>query len=1076
VLSIGKLVSARYYLDSVAKRIEDYYAGVGEAPGVWLGGASRSLGLAGEVADGDLEPLLSGLAPDGTALVSGKAAAPGRLPGFDLTFSVAKSVTLLYALGDPRVSAATRAAHDHAVGEALGYLEEYAVRVRRGKDGVTVLPGDGLVGAAFRHRSSRAGDPQLHTHVLVMNVARGPDGRWSALDGTGLYAHARTAGFLYQAALRAELTATLGVGWGPVRRGVAEVAGFSPAELGEFSRRRAEIEERMAALGTASPRGAQIAALDTRQAKKTVGRRIAVAPLDQVNAKDYQVEPPALIADWRRRAQARGLDETVIAARTGPGRTPNPLDVDMLAAVLLSPDGLTAHASSFDRRDVLRGLAERAPDGASVAQLEAAANQLLTYPGVVRLDGPTLVGQRIRRADGRTVPTSTGHRFTTADLLAVETALLDAASARIDAKAGVVWPAALTAALAARPALGAEQQQMITRLVSSGAGIEVVVGAAGTGKTFGLEAARAAWQACGMNVIGAALSARAAGELAAGSGIASTSIAKLLHDTAGNAGRHGTLPYGTVLVVDEAGMVGTRTLARLAHIVELASGKLVLVGDPAQLPEIDAGGTFRALAAQSEPVTLSENRRQTQAWERAALADLRAGRVDQAVAAYDDRHRIHFAPTAEAAMGAMVGDWWAARQSGAQAIMIGSRRATIGELNRLARAVRIEAGELAGPELQVGGRVYAVRDEVIGLRNDGRLGMVNGDIGTVTRLDPDEATITVALPARRGRPERAVVLPSDYVARHVDCAYALTAYKAQGVTVDATFSFGDDTLSTEAGYTNLSRGRISNELYWVAAEPAEPLHDRTDPHGELRRALTTSRAQHSATSMLGEISALAASCTLDQLEDQHRRLAISIRHHMPVDASVDLAAARRHAADIQTRLNDNITAKERFAGRIATTPLRRRNERAQLQRQLAETDRDTHSWAGRLPAAHQRVGHLEAAQDRRQEWIDANTPRLVRYAQLAAAITRRQTNLVAIATVRPPAWLTDTIGPYPDSPGRQRVWRRQARALLSTHDRQQAELERPAAQPTIRPERQQARSAGARQAGVNHQHGPDIGL
>jgi len=120
--------------------------------------------------------------------VSGKAVAVGRLPGFDLTFSAPKSVTLLFALGDARVAGAARAAHEAAVVEALAYLEETAVRVRRGKDGVTVLPGEGMMAAGFRHRSSRAADPQLHTHVLVMNMAKGPDGRWSALDGTALYA------------------------------------------------------------------------------------------------------------------------------------------------------------------------------------------------------------------------------------------------------------------------------------------------------------------------------------------------------------------------------------------------------------------------------------------------------------------------------------------------------------------------------------------------------------------------------------------------------------------------------------------------------------------------------------------------------------------------------------------------------------------------------------------------------------------------------------------------------------------------------------------------------------------------
>jgi hypothetical protein len=150
-----------------------------------------------------------------------------------------------------------------------------------------------------------------------------------------------------------------------------------------------------------------------------------VAPLDRVNAKDYEVEPPALLADWQRRAQAIGLDESVIASLTGPGGVPVPLDLDTIASALLSPEGLTAHASTFDRRNVLRGLAERAPDGATVVELEAAADLVLARPGVVRLETPTAAGQRIRRADGRVVPTASGVRYTTADLLTVETRLLE---------------------------------------------------------------------------------------------------------------------------------------------------------------------------------------------------------------------------------------------------------------------------------------------------------------------------------------------------------------------------------------------------------------------------------------------------------------------------------------------------------------------------------------------------------------------------------------------------------------------------------------------------------------------------
>ncbi len=1067
MLSIGKLVSARYYLDSVAKRIEDYYAGVGEAPGLWLGQGSRSLGLGGEVAEGDLEPLLAGHGPDGTPLVSGKAAAPGRLPGFDLTFSSPKSVTLLFAIGDPRVSAAARGAHDQAVRQALGYLEAHAVRVRRGTDGVTVLRADGLVGAGFRHRTSRAGDPQLHTHVLVMNMARGPDGRYSALDGTALYAHARTAGFLYQAALRAELTATLGVGWGPVRRGVAEVAGFTTAELAEFSRRRAEIDERMATLGTTSPRGAQVAALDTRQAKQPAGRRIAVAPLDQVNAKDYEVEPPALLDDWRRRARAIGLDDTVIASLTGPGRVPAPLDLGATSAALLGPEGLTAYASTFDRRDVLRGLAERAAEGATVAELEGAADKVLARPGVVRLDTPIAAGQRIRRADGRVVPTAAGVRYTTADLLAVETQLLEQANARTKAHVAVARPDTLEMALAARPALSDEQRAMVTRLVTSGAGVEIVVGAAGTGKTFALDAARAAWQASGVTVIGAALSARAAAELQSGSGIESTTIARLLKDAADPRGRLG---FGTAIVVDEAAMVGTRTLARLVTLAEEANAKLVLVGDPLQLPEIDAGGSFRALATRLGATTLVDNRRQSEGWERAALADLRAGRTTQAITTYDDHRRIHLAPTAEAAMLAMTADWWAARHAGSRAVMIAARRSTIAQLNTLARSVRVDAGEVRGPEVTVGERGYAVGDEVIGLRNDRRLGIVNGDIGTVTSVDPEKRAITITLAARRNRKSHSVVLPPGYTARNLDLAYALTAYKAQGLTVDRTFSLGDDTLSAEAGYTVMSRGRASNDLYWVAPEPAEDVHERSDPFSELRRAFATSRAQVPATAMLGEVAALAATRTLDDLEREQGLLGIELLRAIPADVTLRLIDARRLVTDNQTRLADTKAGRDQLAAQLADTPLWRRRDLAGLSRRVFEAADALENWAGRLDRAHQHVRELEAAQDARQAWIDANAPRLTRHAQLGAAIARRQSDLVTAATLRTPRWLADVLGPYPDSPAERRVWRHHARDLLGARDRGRT----PTQQPQVAVDARRDQLGHGAHAGADH--GPDIGL
>ena len=280
VLSIGKLSAgqARYYLeqgevrvdavDSIGDGVEEYYAGGAEARGTWIGSGGASLGLSGPV-DGDaLRRVLAGLDPqDGSPLRS--SSSPVKVAGFDLTFSAPKSVSVLFGIGDRELRAAVRAAHDRAALEAVGYLERSAAAVRRGHGGAEVVPAAGLVAAAFRHRTSRAGDPQLHTHVLVANLGRGPDGRWSALDGRRLYAHARAASFVYQAVLRAELTRTLGLEWLPVRNGIAELVGVPKPVLRAFSRRRAEIQAALAERGTSGPRAAEAAALATRQAKRS---------------------------------------------------------------------------------------------------------------------------------------------------------------------------------------------------------------------------------------------------------------------------------------------------------------------------------------------------------------------------------------------------------------------------------------------------------------------------------------------------------------------------------------------------------------------------------------------------------------------------------------------------------------------------------------------------------------------------------------------------------------------------------------------------------------------------------------
>lgn len=527
MLTVGKIAATPsaglYYVRQVARGAEDYYAGEGEVAGGWIGSGSRALGLAGEVDADGIVRLLDARDPSSGARLR-QPLASGAVAGFDLTFRAPKSVSVLFGIAEETVAGEIRAAHQAAVAEALGYMEREACKARQGRGGATVVAGRGFVAAAFEHRSSRAGDPLLHTHVVVANETQGPDGRWSALDGRLLYQHAKTGGYIYQAVLRAELTERLHLRWHAVERGAADVVGVPRDVIDHFSQRRAEILELMAKRGEHSARAAQIATLETRRRKQ------------------YGVPIDRLREDWRARAAEHGLTRFRVRALFGRGRVRD-LDVERfedVASALEGAGGLTCERSTFCRRDVLQAVAEAAGRGARVGDLEARADAFLARSSVVEL-----------------APTAAERRYTTRELVTIERELLDRAARRRGANVGTAGQSELDAALAARPELGDEQRELVVALTRSGDGVQVVRAAAGTGKTRALDGAREAWQRSGVAVLGCALSARAACELRDQAGVDATTIARLTYGL-----EHGIeLSRGSVLVVDEAGMVGTRALA-----------------------------------------------------------------------------------------------------------------------------------------------------------------------------------------------------------------------------------------------------------------------------------------------------------------------------------------------------------------------------------------------------------------------------------------------------------------------------------------------------------------------------------
>jgi conjugative relaxase-like TrwC/TraI family protein len=856
VVSIGKLGGGpgaeRYYTDAVARGQEDYYSGDGEAEGEWFGAGAQQLGLAGAVDEDDFSALLRGTSPrSGTRLRSEPTAR--SVIGFDITFSAPKSVSVLYGIAESRIARATRDAHDEAVRQALGYLERSACGVRRGHGGTRRLGGEGLTVATFRHRSSRAGDPQLHTHAVIANMTKA-NGRWSTLDGRLVYAHARTAGFLYQAALRDQLTRELGVEWTAVKRGVAEIRRIDADVLRHFSRRREEIRERMATRGDRSARAAQAAALDTRR------------------RKTYDVPVNRMREEWRARAAEHGLTRDDLSGLIGRCRAAALPDERFLS----SDAGLTGAASTFDRRDVLREWAEAHVSGASVAQVEQLADAWLASPEAVRLSDPK--DEPLR-----------GARYSTPAMLETELELVECAQRRMGEGAGRARDGHVDAALTARPELADEQAALIRGLTQSGDGVQVVRAAAGTGKTYALEAARHAWEASGYRVYGCALSARAAVELESQSGIDSTTIARLRLDIAHGYG----LDERNVLIVDEAGMVGSRTLAELSAHAEAARAKLVLVGDDRQLPEIDAGGGFRGVAERVGALELHETRRQSNEWDRQALASLRTGEIESWATEYRERGRLVARMTARELRDTLVSDWWqSARTPGIDAVMIAHRRTDVAELNARAREYMGQDRRL-GEEIEAGDRSFACGDQVLAKHNERRLGITNGSRATVVAVDPERHALTVELADGRRTDLDAAYLEQG----HLDHGYALTAHAAQGATVDRAFVLGSDDLYREWGYTALTRHRDEARFYLVSPGSTERclpgLEPENDPLVEdLAEMLGESRRKSLAIEELARDPATYSEVHRDTRPDD------AVAEHARAEVERRLAALRAERAEL----------------------------------------------------------------------------------------------------------------------------------------------------------------------------------
>jgi conjugative relaxase-like TrwC/TraI family protein len=1015
VLSIGKLTveQSRYYERQVAQGRDDYYSGRGESPGRWTGAGAETLGVGGRVDDDGFTALMEGRDP-ATGERLKRVGGRSKVAAFDLTFSAPKSVSVLFAIGEQGLAGALVEAHEQAVDAAVGYLEREACRVRRGRGGVRHEAGGGFVAAAYRHRMSRAEDPQLHTHVVAANMARGADGRWTALDATPIYQHAKAAGFLYQAHLRAAVRERLPwVRWGPVRNGMAEIEQFAPEVLREFSTRRRQIVERERELVEA---GVQVGD----------GGREAIAH-DTRGRKRYGVETAPWRDVVRARAAEHGLGARELAALVlGPVRAPEVPDPRLVGVELAGAGGLTEKQNTFAEREALMAWAAAHGQGAPAAMVEYAAAQFLT------------------RDDVHHAPGLTERRFTTSDLLAHEQAIVTGAQARRGEGTGVLDRALVDVVLVnAAHAPTAEQALVVRGLTSSGHGVETVEALAGTGKTFTAGLLAEAYAAGGYRVLGTAPTGRAVRELTEHAGIQASTLTRLALDLENDRNGFGSGPV--VLIIDEAGMASTREIARVMAHAHAAAVKVIAIGDSGQLSSVQAGGWLGSLTRRLGSHELREVMRQRDPRERELLAQVRRGDPTHYTAEKTARGQLHIyagdAQSANAAEHAAVAAW-RERQAGCpwgQAVLIVRDNQRRERLNALIRAELKQDGRL-GESIHVGGCEFAVGDRVVARRNDRERAVDNGTRGTVVAIDPTEKDVFVRTDA--GAQRR---LDAPYVAEHLQHAYALTAHTIQGATVEWAGVVGrPEDFTRNWSYTALSRAREPTDLF-ILDTPTERELDRAEIAPGHTRGLRDERTaieRLEAAMRCRDDEDLA----LDGLdaERNHPQPAHAgppaVARPSVVELQAELTQLREHIGQYPEHLADQLHAArsaQAEAQRVADTARARVAEleqpaRGVLRRRAADSaergwERQRLKLAeGEIAAAAERERNLADRLPDRAEWETERRALRERAAEIDAQLSSLRREHLAVALERPAPYLTEALGELPEKPRARRTWQQAA--------------------------------------------------
>lgn len=754
------------------------------------------------------------------------------IAGYDIGITLPKSLSVLLAFAPERVGDRVEELYAQAADRALGWTEERTSYVKRGKHGAGHSArqerSSGFSGWVMTHRAARpvggrvVGDPHWHVHITIGNLARAADGTWLtvAAGGRELMRHAAAIDKLTQADIRADLYREFGITFARGAGGAWEVEHVPQAALDLFSKRHQQVTEVLAALGysnaTASAKDARVLTRASRSGKSetTTATDVTLREFwrDEAVAAGYDSAGwmPTVLAGYR--AGHAGGD--VRANETMLARHGVTLD-DVVAQVSDPENGLTAHTRRFSHLDAITAVADALPQGASVGEVEALTELVLSHPMVVALPEPgALVGPAGERAQLAGSHQMTGGAlYTTRDVPEAEREILERVRAVAAAGPGRcrVAPVVLAAAVAQVEtaqgyALAGEQREVLARVVGEGRVIESVEGPPGTGKTTLMRAARVAWEAQGWRVAGAATSATASQKLAGESGIASRTVAQWVWAIDHGSGLGGV----DKLVLDEANLTDDRDRLLLYREAARTGTEIVEVHDPQQLRTPGCGSLAGYIHAQLAGPRLTENRRQRSEDERAALALYREGRHQEALGRWDALGQVVATTSSEQAVAAMVAEWLR-RAEGAPdphtraegLLMVAATNDMVDRLNAGVQAVRDAEGQLgAGRDFALpGGRSvsFHVGDQVLIRRNDRTQQAVSGEAvlngyhGTVTDVTSAGVAVAWRQPGDTAGqvPHTAVCSPSYIAEGGLELGYALTAHKAEGTTVGAGWAGPD---------------------------------------------------------------------------------------------------------------------------------------------------------------------------------------------------------------------------------------------------------------------------------------------